>query len=87
MRFGTVGEPNEVICQSQQDRFCLGVRSARHRARFSGTVAPIGWIVRKSEGHFRRFPESASHASSTFQYHALSKAGSDSSQYGTNFLL
>ena len=53
-RFGTVGEPNEVICQSQQDRFCLGVRSARHRARFSGTVAPIGWIVRKSEGHFRR---------------------------------
>ena len=26
-RFGTVGEPNEVICQSQQDRFCLGVRS------------------------------------------------------------
>jgi len=50
-RFGTVGEPNEVICQSQQDRFCLGVRSARHRARFSGTVAPISWIVRKSEGH------------------------------------
>ena len=57
-RFGTVGEPNEVICQSQQDRFCLGVRSARHRAHFSGTVAPIGWIVRKSEEHFRRFPES-----------------------------
>ena len=24
-RFGTVGEPNEVICQSQQDRLCLGV--------------------------------------------------------------
>ena len=53
-RFGTVGEPNEVICQSQQDRFRLGVRSARQRARFSGTVVPIGWIVRKPEGHIRR---------------------------------
>jgi hypothetical protein len=55
-RFGTVGEPNEVICQSQQDRFCLGVRSARHRERFSGTVVPIGWIVRKPGAHIRRSP-------------------------------
>jgi hypothetical protein len=55
-RFGTVGEPNEVICQSQQDRFCLGVRSARCRDRFGGTVVPIGWIVRKPEGHIRRSP-------------------------------
>jgi hypothetical protein len=46
-RFGTVGEPNEVICQSQQDRFCLGVRIAIVHTSAARVLQPgfetLGW--------------------------------------------